>query len=45
MLEPICNRPFARKANVIVRAKPCQMPTKDDSFLPYRGNKEFWALP
>ncbi len=34
---------FARKANVIA-GEAMPDPTKDDSFLPYRGNKEFWAF-
>jgi tetratricopeptide (TPR) repeat protein len=34
---------FARKANVI-RGETMPDPTKDDSFLPYRGNKEFWSF-
>jgi hypothetical protein len=34
---------FARKANVI-SGESMPDPTKDDSFLPYRGNKEFWKL-
>lgn len=34
---------FARKANVI-RGETMPDPTKDDSFLPYRDNKEFWAF-
>ena len=34
---------FARKANVISgESKPD--PTEDDSFLPYRDNKEFWTF-
>jgi tetratricopeptide (TPR) repeat protein len=34
---------FARKANVI-RGETVPDPTKDDSFLPYRDNKEFWTF-
>lgn len=34
---------FARKANV-VRGESMPDPTRDDSFLPYRDNKEFWAF-
>jgi hypothetical protein len=34
---------FARKANVI-SGETMPDPTKDDSFLPYRDNKEFWAF-
>jgi tetratricopeptide (TPR) repeat protein len=34
---------FARKANV-VSGESMPDPTKDDSFLPYRNNKEFWAF-
>lgn len=34
---------FARKANV-VSGESIPDPTKDDSFLPYRDNKEFWAF-
>jgi len=34
---------FARKANV-VRGESMPDPTKDDSFLPYRTNKEFWSF-
>ncbi len=34
---------FARKANVIA-GEAMPDPTKDDSFLPYRDNKEFWAF-
>jgi Tfp pilus assembly protein PilF len=34
---------FARKANVI-SGENMPDPTKDDSFLPYRDNKEFWAF-
>src|SRR3984893_11245144 len=34
---------FARKANVIL-GEAMPDPTKDDSFLPYRDNKEFWAF-
>jgi hypothetical protein len=34
---------FARKANVI-SGESMPDPTKDDSFLPYRDNKEFWAF-
>lgn len=34
---------FARKANVIA-GETLPDPTKDDSFLPYRANKEFWAF-
>ena len=34
---------FARKANVI-RGETMPDPTKDDSFLPFRDNKEFWAF-
>lgn len=34
---------FARKANVIV-GETMPDPTKDDSFLPYRDNKEFWTF-
>lgn len=32
---------FARKANVLP-GEQMPNPTKDDSFLPYRNNKEFW---
>jgi hypothetical protein len=34
---------FARKANVI-SGESMPDPTKDDSFLPYRTNKEFWSF-
>ncbi len=34
---------FARKANVI-RGETMPDPSKDDSFLPYRDNKEFWTF-
>jgi hypothetical protein len=34
---------FARKANVI-SGETMPDPTKDDSFLPYRDNEEFWAF-
>jgi tetratricopeptide (TPR) repeat protein len=34
---------FARKANVIP-GEAMPDPTKDDSFLPYRDNKKFWAF-
>lgn len=34
---------FARKANVI-SGETMPDPTKDDSFLPYRDNKEFWTF-
>ena len=34
---------FARKANVIPGER-LPDPTKDDSFLPYRDNKEFWSF-
>ena len=34
---------FARKANVI-RGETMPDPAKDDSFLPYRDNKEFWTF-
>jgi tetratricopeptide (TPR) repeat protein len=34
---------FARKANVIP-GETMPDPTKDDSFLPYRDNKEFWGF-
>jgi tetratricopeptide (TPR) repeat protein len=34
---------FARKANVI-KGEAMPDPTKDDSFLPYRDDKEFWAF-
>ncbi len=34
---------FARKANAIPGERMPD-PTKDDSFLPYRNNKEFWAF-
>jgi hypothetical protein len=34
---------FARKANVI-SGETMPDPTTDDSFLPYRDNKEFWAF-
>lgn len=34
---------FARKANVI-QGEIMPDPTKDDSFLPYRDNKEFWTF-
>lgn len=34
---------FARKANVI-RGESMPNPTMDDSFLPYRHNKEFWKF-
>lgn len=34
---------FTRKANVIAGEKMPD-PTKDDSFLPYRKNKEFWKF-
>lgn len=34
---------FARKANMI-QGETIPDPTKDDSFLPYRNDKEFWAF-
>jgi len=34
---------FARKANVIP-GEAMPDPTKDDSFLPYRDNKDFWGF-
>jgi tetratricopeptide (TPR) repeat protein len=34
---------FARKANMI-KGESMPDPTKDDSFLPYRDNKEFWTF-
>ena len=34
---------FARKANMI-QGEAMPDPTKDDSFLPYRENKEFWTF-
>jgi len=34
---------FARKANVI-KGETMPDPTKDDSFLPYRNDREFWAF-
>jgi tetratricopeptide (TPR) repeat protein len=34
---------FARKGNVIA-GESLPDPTKDDSFLPYQSNKEFWAF-
>jgi tetratricopeptide (TPR) repeat protein len=34
---------FERKANVIA-GESMPDPTKDDSFLPYRNNKEFWTF-
>ncbi len=34
---------FARKANVI-QGETMPDPTKDDSFLPYRSDKEFWTF-
>jgi tetratricopeptide (TPR) repeat protein len=34
---------FAHKANVI-RGETMPDPAKDDSFLPYRDNKEFWTF-
>jgi tetratricopeptide (TPR) repeat protein len=34
---------FAHKENVI-RGETMPDPTKDDSFLPYRGDKEFWTF-
>jgi tetratricopeptide (TPR) repeat protein len=34
---------FARKANVI-HGESMPDPTKDDSFLPYQKNKDFWAF-
>src|SRR5260370_976808 len=34
---------FARKGNVIPGEK-LPDPTKDDSFLPYRNNKDFWKF-
>jgi Tfp pilus assembly protein PilF len=34
---------FARKANVS-QSETMPDPTKDDSFLPYQGNKDFWAF-
>jgi tetratricopeptide (TPR) repeat protein len=34
---------FARKANAI-RGETLPDPMHDDSFLPYRGNKEFWTF-
>lgn len=32
-----------RKANMI-SGERLPLPTKDDSFLPYKGNKEFWSF-
>lgn len=34
---------FDRKANMI-SGEQLPLPTKDDSFLPYKGNKEFWSF-
>jgi len=34
---------FDRKANVI-RGESLPDPTADDSFLPYRNDKEFWTF-
>lgn len=34
---------FARRANAIPGEKMPD-PTKDDSFLPYRNNKDFWVF-
>jgi hypothetical protein len=34
---------FERKANVL-KGESMPDPTKDDSFLPYRSNKDFWAF-
>ncbi len=34
---------FARKGNMIPGEK-LPDPTKDDSFLPYRNNKDFWKF-
>lgn len=34
---------FARKGNVL-RGETMPDPTKDDSFLPYQSNKEFWKF-
>jgi hypothetical protein len=34
---------FARKANMI-SGEPMPIPTKDDSFLPYREDKDFWTF-
>jgi hypothetical protein len=34
---------FARKANMLP-GESIPDPTKDDSFLPYKNNKEFWAF-
>ncbi|MGO9440633.1 MAG: tetratricopeptide repeat protein [Terriglobales bacterium] len=34
---------FARKANVL-SGERMPDPTKDDSFLPYKNNKEFWSF-
>ena len=34
---------FAHKANVL-RGETMPDPTKDDSFVPYRDNKEFWTF-
>jgi tetratricopeptide (TPR) repeat protein len=34
---------FARKANMITD-EPVPDPTKDDSFLPYQKNKDFWTF-
>lgn len=34
---------FARRANII-HGETMPDPTKDDSFLPYRDNKDFWAF-
>lgn len=34
---------FARKANIL-SGETMPDPTKDDSFLPYRNNKEFWPF-
>jgi len=28
----------------VIRGETMPDPTKDDSFLPYRDNKEFWAF-
>lgn len=34
---------FDRKANMIA-GEPIPNPTKDDSFLPYKANRDFWAF-
>jgi hypothetical protein len=34
---------FARKANLI-SGEAMPDPTKDDSFLPYRNDKDFWTF-